>query len=659
MTPNSKGSPNRRNRTLANCGKKIKLAADARSDEAVREKNKFALAEGVPSIETATEAYKYVLSPHCDLGLNTPDDVRRYFADVVKRVGNRLNPAHLYLASLIAERPRMFGTVFTTNFDPLLQRALQLVSVPYFVSDRPDTMEHADDDDVVEALHVVHAHGSIYRYLLLNAPEKIEEYAVRNQSLLQDYFRKHTVLIVGYSGWDDAITRALANVTQFDHNLYWCDRGQSPDKSGLSGDARKILQKHSNAFYLPIESADKLMVELHQRLVRHILPRIFREPIGVMRSQLERCDLNDVTVARTDSDSKGNEAGGERAGSPGTSDELNLGQEVETIKNRLEDAEKRFKGEPGVDEGANTRALVAARARERLAVATDQYFSKHYAEAIPHLDFVVKHGEMLDASERALGRLRRGFAYNQRGQEGDFECALADYTAVIEMPEAPAKLRARARVNRGVAYGKRGKAGDVERALADCTAVIDMPDAPAEQHARARYIRGFTHGLRGQKGDVDREIADYTAVIDMPDASAKQRANARYSRGLTYGQRGQKGDVDREIADYTAVIDMPDVSAEQRAGARYSRAITYGQRGQEGDVDREIADYTAVIDMPGASAEQRANARYNRGLTYGQRGQEGDVDLQIADYTAVIDMPDAPAEQRAKALKLRNRLNAA
>lgn len=199
-------------------------------------KERFTLApDGLPTWETLGEAYRFALCPQCGPGLNTPRDVRAYFGDLIRRAGNRLNPAHLYLAATIAEQQtrRLFGTIFTTNFDPLLQRSLQLVNAPYFVSDRPETLQYPDDDDVADAVHVIHAHGSIYRYLLLNSPAEIERYAKANQNKLQEYFRKHAVLIVGFSGWDDAITRALGSVSQFDCNLYWCDRAGDPDKSSL------------------------------------------------------------------------------------------------------------------------------------------------------------------------------------------------------------------------------------------------------------------------------------------------------------------------------------------------------------------------------------------------------------------------------------------
>jgi hypothetical protein len=74
-----------------------------------------------------------------------------------------------------------------------------------------------------------------------------------------------------------------------------------------------------------------------------------------------------------------------------------------------------------------------------------------------------------------------------------------------------------ARNNRGVTYDQRVQPGDVDLEIADYTAVIDMPDAPAEQKAKALRYRAIAYGRRGQPGDADLAIADQTAVIDMPD----------------------------------------------------------------------------------------------------------------------------------------------
>jgi tetratricopeptide (TPR) repeat protein len=636
----------------SNFWQRVKDSADPQQGVQTREALAFDTEDGVPTNRTVSEAYKYVLSPKCQHGLNTPSEVRRYFADVVKRVGNRLNPAHLYLASLIAEMPTIFGTVFTTNIDPLLQRALQLVSAPYFVSDRPEAMEHLDDDDVIRALHVVHAHGSIYRYLLLNTHDQIEKYATSNALLLKEYFRKHTVLIVGYGGWDDAITRALRNVAEFEHNLYWCDRGSTPEASGLSNYAKDLLGSNSSAFYVSIESADRLMIDLYRQLVHHALPRVFREPISVMRAQLERCDLTNVMGARIEPDRVGREEGEYDDSEIGTQspDEHDLGQEVKSIQRRLEVAEKRFKGQVDLDNLINDVAIIEARIRERMAIATDHYFSERYSEAIADLDIVLEHSSILEPSERALAQMRRGIAYSNRGQPDDLDRSITDLTAVIVMPESPAARRVQAEYIRSLILFRRGQAGDLDRAITDVTAVIDAQNVTHDRRAKAYINRGSFLRQRGQAGDYDRSIADFTTVIEVPHVPNDHRARAMFERAFTYKRRGQGGDVANAIADLTAVISIAGVAPELLAQAMFHRAALCDLRGQEGDDNRAIAGYTAVIVMNDSAAELRAEARTNRGVILMQRRLKDDIDHAIADFTDVINMPDVSAAHYAKAL---------
>ncbi len=377
-------------------------------------------AEGLPSRETVGEAYRFALAPVCTPGLYNAHMVRQYFGDIIRRAGHRLNAAHLFLASIIAELPHLLGTVFTTNFDPLLQRSLQLFNAPYFVSDRPDTLQAPDDDGVLDALHLVHAHGSIYRYILASSPEEIEEFATKNHSLLPDYFRKHAVLIIGFSGWDDSITRALKSVDRFTFNLYWCDRGTSPNSSDLTADAKEILSKR-DAFYVPIKSADNLLAEMHQHLVGSTLPRLFREPILVAREKLDTCDLKGITLStRTDrarvpsSDSTPGTYGTDLdpSAATGASDELDLSDAIETIKADLTHAQAIFTGEST----SNINQALAAGVRKRFAAASDVYFGPNPVTRTPRLGLRCHTLQRPPASRTCVGplpsrpRLRRSGA---------------------------------------------------------------------------------------------------------------------------------------------------------------------------------------------------------------------------------------------------------
>ena len=256
---------------------------------------------------------------------------------------------------------------------------------------------------------------------------------------------------------------------------------------------------------------------------------------------------------------------------------------------------------------------------------------------IKELEFADPSSARSASIDQATERLRRGVKYHQ---QGDFELALSDYSAVVEMSGASVELRAKALFNRGVTYGKQG---DIERQLSNYSSVVEMPDAPVELRVKALCYRGVAYG---KQGDIEHELSDYSAVVEMPDAPVDQRAWTLGCRGFAYGQQG---DIEHELLDYSAVIAMPDAPVEMRAKSLLYRGVAYGK---QGDFERELSDYSAVVEMPDAPVEMRANTLFRRGLT---NERQGDIERALSDYSAVIAMPDAPVDQRARALVSRGR----
>ena len=257
-------------------------------------------------------------------------------------------------------------------------------------------------------------------------------------------------------------------------------------------------------------------------------------------------------------------------------------------------------------------------------------------------------------SARQLYEIDREHGDSLYGRQQDAE-ALEHYTAALRVSQQyldePAGEIAELRLRIGNCHLSSDTPQRVA-AIANYTAVIDMPDASVNERAWALYNRGVTYG-RLAPPQTDREIADYTAVINMPDAPAEQRATALVNRGVAYGQMDPP-QVDKKIADYTAVIDMPDAPAEQRADALINRGITFGQLDPPLH-DKAIADYTAVIDMPNAPAEDRAWALVNRALAHGLMDPP-QVDKAIADYTAVLNIPGALTSTKSLASEKRAEL---
>jgi tetratricopeptide (TPR) repeat protein len=489
-----------------------------------------------------------------------------------------------------------------------------MVGKLYFMTDRPNVLETPDDDHN-QAIHLIYAHGSAHRYLLLNSEPEIEENANNNCIKLRPYFERHGVIVLGYGGWNDAIMRALGVCDGFDHNLYWCDRHDVDQLPAfLNPKAMELLRRRrGNAFYVRIDGADQAIRELHKGLGLGDLPASILSPLdGVMRS------LRHVVVADSPRSST----------AQGPTDTFK--DVLDRTLTRLEAAKAAF-DQPEIQGETHRPGQEQARIAKLMNDAYMAVLGGRDEAAIQAWSQVIE-SPAADAEQKGNALLNRGFAYGRAGQA---EKETADYTAVAAIPDVPSELKAWALVNRGGRYAKTGKANE---GIADCDAVLAMPNAPAEQKAKALLNRGVMHR---QTGQVDKAIADYDAVLAMPNAPAETKANALVNRGVAYGQTGKP---DKAIADYDAVLAMPDTTAETKAKAIFNRGAVYGRAGKP---DKAIADYDAVLAMPDAPAEQKAGALVNRGAVYGRAGKP---DKAIADYDAVLAMSDAPAEQKANAL---------
>ncbi|MBE3064720.1 MAG: SIR2 family protein [Spirochaetes bacterium] len=538
----------------------------------------FGLGDGLPADsppDNLARAYQALMSAGCPRALCDPARRRQYLRDVVRRAGSRINPAHLYLASILrAQDTWDFGvpfcrTVFTTNFDPLLQRALQLADKLYFMSDRPYVLE-APEDDRHDAVHLVYTHGSVHRYFLVNSQSEFLETGERNASVLHPYFRRHGVIVLGYGGWPDATMAALSQCETFDGNLYWCDRHPAQDAHNhLRPEVVALLRrKAGTAFYVPIAGADEALQALHQGLGLGSAPDFLVHPVRQLTSRLSA-----ITVTPSEP------AAGEKVEPMSGLEDL-----LTHTLQRLEEAEGVFESprEPA--------AVVAKRMSEALMLALRGEFDS----AIATLTTVVEDPNA-PAGQKAGALLSRAEAWEKKGE---LDREIADYTAVVGMADAPAGQKSKALFNRGVAWGEKG---EPDKAIADCTAVVEMVEAPAEHKAKALINRGVAWSRKGEQG---KAIADYTAVVKMADAPAEVKAHALNNRGAAWVMKGDQG---KGIADSTAVIEMADAPVGLKARAFANRAWAFYKAG---DVAASVSDSRRALELDAALHF----ARFNLGL---------------------------------------------
>lgn len=182
---------------------------------------------------------------------------------------NALNPAHSHLAAILEAQQRgqvqpFCRTILTTNFDTLLQNALQEVRLLYRLTDRPERgFDSSEFEGEEMAIHLVYVHGSILRHNPASASLHIADLAERNVDALTELLRSRDTIIVGYSGWRDVLSRAIARCGRSGHTVYWCDvRPQPP------GHVAELLGECSGEYVdLGSEGADGLMRSLCEALI--------------------------------------------------------------------------------------------------------------------------------------------------------------------------------------------------------------------------------------------------------------------------------------------------------------------------------------------------------------------------------------------------------
>jgi hypothetical protein len=144
--------------------------------------------------------------------------------------------------------------IVTTNFDRLMEQALDAVGVPFQVIARPDAVTGATPIAHTTAT-VVKLHGDWSDLEFRNTIDELDQYPEQWVDLLRQVFNEYGLLISGWSAeWDKALVRVL-EATPRRYPLYWDSR------SSKSEVARNLLRQHGG-HVITAESADELFTSM-------------------------------------------------------------------------------------------------------------------------------------------------------------------------------------------------------------------------------------------------------------------------------------------------------------------------------------------------------------------------------------------------------------
>ncbi len=173
-------------------------------------------------------------------------------------VGNKVpSDAHRAIAQLV--KSGHVRVIVTTNFDRLMERALEEEGVPPQVASTP-----AEVTGLTPLAHspatVLKVHGDYADLVMRNTVEELDSYPSEWDEVLDRVFDDYGLIVCGWSAeWDRALVSAIKRSPHRRYPMYWDSR------SGKGSIARQVLVQRGGVV-VPASSADSLFADLHSRV---------------------------------------------------------------------------------------------------------------------------------------------------------------------------------------------------------------------------------------------------------------------------------------------------------------------------------------------------------------------------------------------------------
>jgi hypothetical protein len=186
--------------------------------------------------------------------------LRAYFEpdDDDREQGRKMpTPAHTSIAWLV--RAGVAKVIVTTNFDRLLERALEEVGVVPTVLATPDAIEGAMPLAHTQCT-IVKVHGDYLDARIRNTPDELAQYDPRVDAILDRVFDEYGLVICGWSGeWDIALRAAIARCPTRRFTTYWAAHGEPSET------ARELIELR-RAVIIELEGADSFFTDLEEKV---------------------------------------------------------------------------------------------------------------------------------------------------------------------------------------------------------------------------------------------------------------------------------------------------------------------------------------------------------------------------------------------------------
>jgi hypothetical protein len=220
------------------------------------------LSQQFPEWYSAHKEYSSLFEKKFDLPRQRRMFVEQQVADKLPGIG------YAYLIRLVNEG--CFNTIFTTNFDDLINEAFH-----QFSDVRPLVCAHDSSISSITVTSkrpkIVKLHGDYLFDDIKSTLRETESLEDNTKKKVIEFARDHGLIVVGYAGHDrsvmDVLQYLLKQDDYFKHGVYWCAR-----PGDVCGDELAKLLWKERAYWVPIFGFDEIMAELHRSCIGDRLP---------------------------------------------------------------------------------------------------------------------------------------------------------------------------------------------------------------------------------------------------------------------------------------------------------------------------------------------------------------------------------------------------
>jgi hypothetical protein len=165
--------------------------------------------------------------------------------------------AHRAIAKLA--RKGYVRVIITTNFDKLMERALDAEGLTPNIISTPDAAEGAPPTQHVDCT-VVKVHGDYLDARIKNTPTELSAYDHRTDALLDKVFGEYGLIVCGWSAeYDTALREAFKRARTRRYGTYWVHVGEP-------GEAARELVNFAGGQCVKTEGADTFFEELLEKV---------------------------------------------------------------------------------------------------------------------------------------------------------------------------------------------------------------------------------------------------------------------------------------------------------------------------------------------------------------------------------------------------------